>query len=793
MDVKREGDDGNSDQFDGNSGVSLVGSKRSTVISRMMASDNERSQDVIIGVEEPGFCRNTNSSIRRLAGQTTKTSLNIVQARRKSTRSQQDERTLKLYLVPDEATGNLPPMVEAASNNPDSRKALLKMLAPFVTSASIEDIDKLIHHSNKNHQTLLSIVTNFRSTHFVAHGILVEFEALVHDHKPYKIKKCLRDQLGSTVGGLATLKLYRAIEKKKQSTRCFEFSTTLIRVLTATFLMRAFFHFLDVSTDVFLILGYGKDWMETLTNNNQTTATYYQTAILHFLKEILPDTEDYEQTKPSDRCMQYYDTINGHFTPKLELSNLTKVPHECYSHVFTTGHRFMATIAIVLLPLVLYMFELLRFRVFSRWFDHQFQNTTFCIRIILKFIGNIFLLLNWPLISFLRHFWYAFGYENSLSKGTSNNITRGRRLYLTSSNISARAHLIEICTEASIQPLLQLYIVFLTFIQRGSEFTNLIEYLITDPSLKKRQVVSVLMSIITLAWGFTTQYRENKENSMSKLQIATYFLIVMTQIIVRLICFQIFAYSLGFGNLGHAFVWLVAHVILMSILHPIFSLESFSWPKAFNLRTCALVVHNCILNGLANIYVHNNLEIFQEVDNDQDTKPYDCLSQDDNVQDARIRAKINRSAKDINYTTWDIHQRTFWRQLIFDAIFLAENLAIITIDSDSFSYVGPTKYRTSAKVVLMAVYIGALLLKLAYYNWLHPWSALIGWPKEIRILGHAVMCSCKSQVQDTEDNRMPETPEATCWCCKCSVDAQSDLRIQFEKRRMQKSTDGPGS
>ena len=63
-------------------------------------------------------------------------------------------------------------------------------------------------------------------------------------------------------------------------------------------------------------------------------------------------------------------------------------------------------------------------------------------------------------------------------------------------------------------------------------------------AFQKRQVVSVLISVLALAISFTVNYRENKENSLGLVSTLTFFVYIIMSVVARMLCFQIFAFSL---------------------------------------------------------------------------------------------------------------------------------------------------------------------------------------------------------------------------------------------------------
>jgi hypothetical protein len=251
--------------------------------------------------------------------------------------------------------------------------------------------------------------------------------------------------------------------------------------------------------------------------------------------------------------------------------------------------------------------------------------------------------LIWPLTAFIRYFWYRYLHETSSKE---EKIWKYKASAKKTLLISSRAQMIEVCTEASLQPLFQFYLVFKDVLHldlSGHSGLTIGEALNLAFDSHRRQIASVLVSLFTLAWSYTMQYRQNKENSLSAIPTIIYFLSISALVVPRILCFEMFAYFLGPGYFGYAMLAVGFHVLLMSVLHFILS-DSLAQCRRVKGQSCVrwlrqvlLVVHNCCLNGLANIYVHNNLEVF-----------------------------IQRSESDTSYVTSDVRQRSFVRQTLFD-------------------------------------------------------------------------------------------------------------------------------
>ena len=126
-------------------------------------------------------------------------------------------------------------MIAAINNN---KEALLQLLAPFITSEDVTKLYQLLHHTNARGQRLLGLVVHHRHNLLVAHGLLVEFEALAHGWNSRKVKACFRDTLGSTAGAADTLHMFKRIEQKEGCSLLLSRSLTFTKIFSFMFLVR---------------------------------------------------------------------------------------------------------------------------------------------------------------------------------------------------------------------------------------------------------------------------------------------------------------------------------------------------------------------------------------------------------------------------------------------------------------------------------------------------------------------------------------------------------------------------
>ena len=57
------------------------------------------------------------------------------------------------------------------------------------------------------------------------------------------------------------------------------------------------------------------------------------------------------------------------------------------------------------------------------------------------------------------------------------------------------------------------------------------------------QVISVIISLFTLAWSYTVQYRLNKEGAVGIIATATYLVSVSLLVVSRILCFEVMLFD----------------------------------------------------------------------------------------------------------------------------------------------------------------------------------------------------------------------------------------------------------
>ncbi len=313
----------------------------------------------------------------------------------------------------------------------------------------------------------------------------------------------------------------------------------------------------------------------------------------------------------------------------------------------------------------------------------------------------------------------------------------------------------------------------------------------------RRQVASVIVSLFVLSWSFAHQYRQNKEGSVGMAATALYFLSVSFLVAARILCFEMFAYYLGPGHLGHALLAAGAHAILMSALHFAFSDSLAQCARPARSAGCGgrgrrrqslgrwarqvlLVAHNCLLNGLANLYVHNNLEIFVHREPPSNREEEEDSTSKKNKRNkggaAGANAGVGAGVDELTYVASDVRQRTLVRQAAFDLVFLAENVAMVWLSAWTVTVTPNYAEVHSALVALVAVCYGAgMALKVAFYLGCHPWAELIR-PSSSSSSSSSLCTSCV--VFSRHLDVSVDTGGGGCCCCRLRVSSNRSRDLE---------------
>ena len=322
------------------------------------------------------------------------------------------------------------------------------------------------------------------------------------------------------------------------------------------------------------------------------------------------------------------------------------------------------------------------------WFGGSTPVWKALFRTMWMIMSSIFHIVLWPVVMHWRKFICEVKYLTS--QGEERVKARIERDDATI--VSSRSQMIEVCSESSFQPLLQLYLFLPTLLVSFRTFGATVSFdqKATDLffNIKSLQFWSILTSCLSLSWSFTVYQSLKKRGALDfgANPLGRIFLLFsnICQISSRLLAFVLLAYACGDGNFWPAFLFVILHILAMSAAH-FEAKDKESWRK---IDSKAGAIFQSILNGISNLYMNNLILPLPP-------------------KEKKKQVKRNN--------------RSFKRQLAVDGTFLVENLAIILFAALRLDV-------NDVWPLLVFVFLGQLfgtLLKVIYYKFFHIWSSIL--------------------------------------------------------------------
>ena len=211
----------------------------------------------------------------------------------------------------------------------------------------------------------------------------------------------------------------------------------------------------------------------------------------------------------------------------------------------------------------------------------------------------------WPLICHAKKFYHEGRYLTSYGKER----IKERKRFEESTIVSSRAQISEVCSEATFQPLLQLYL--LLPLLMTYDYSTLLNKSVSDfaDEVPELQFWSIVTSCLALAWSFSS-YQSTKMNGALDFDsnLAGRLVLLLSylcQISARLVILVIFAYTCGPGNFWPLMAGCSVHMLSMSLIH---------WATRKNARTDdklfwknGQVFYQCLINGISDLYVYTSI------------------------------------------------------------------------------------------------------------------------------------------------------------------------------------------
>lgn len=507
---------------------------------------------------------------------------------------------------------------------------------------------------------------------------------ITHEADQLKLQRCLRQQLKSSAEAAIILEQSRALQGIPKTDRELQAESTKVwsKLFFASLMLSLIFNAIDTGSDILIMIRYYGEMMSngTIIVSNNTCGD--------------------DTTK----------LLHDYVAPVCNVTDDELISIECFPQGLSPEQKFGYTLFFILVPWPFFIYEFFTSRQY-----HQLVNKggeivremsqckgpasfiSAYLKAILYSVSFVSCFLFWPIaVLFIKY--YNDG-KYYLAKG-AQKAEREKKIE-TSEVLYSTARVMEVSLESSFQPTIQLYIMFPVLVRTMTAssfslriFTVCKNESLDFPMLKTDQTISIITSILSLAWCFTTYHATLKRGALDKDLAALFyravlFLSVLFQIIGRLFILVLFSYSFGPGMYFPILIFLAVHILVMTVLHFVFSDAKMYWEKGGFLNLSFF--HYMIGNGLANIYIHNWI---------------------------RMDPLLIQYAKPLQ------HVSTLMRQLVFDIIFALENITLLTIALNS-NIKELRQNQASFTMVLLGFTMVGVILKCVYYRYLHIWAWLI--------------------------------------------------------------------
>ena len=602
-------------------------------------------------------------------------------------------------------------MTAAVFSSEKSLNMLLHIVSLLKSFEGKETLEKILHTKNEYNDNLLGLVLQHKDSLHISKHILLELEGKFHSNTD-DMEKCFHDNLTPSI---EVLEAIQAVDRTKPKSRCTVMSIRA-KTFVTSFCIPVALMAVDIGFDVALVRVFKDADPVCLTTQWEACGT--TTAA------CAPNTL-YLGACNATRASAFSNitTACGSNTRTWdwEPSDVQSAsPFFCIPLKLALGPRFYYSLGFIIWPWVYYFIEFWQSTIFGSIYEvicgccfkrltlnvlQDFKNTWYTMKWSCKGIGKMFWMTTMTLFLVLYHiiFWPFEMHRKKFVSEVCYLTTNGqeqikaRKKRDNDTIISSRSQMIEVCSESSFQPLIQLYLylptLMVSFAVAAVTFDTSKSASSLFEDVHTLEFWSILTSCLSLAWSFT-YYQSVKKNgalsfSANPLGRLCLLLSNILQISSRLLAIVLFAYCWGEGNFLPAFAAVVLHIILMA------GILSRPWPCRADKWSCMKAVWEGILNGISNLYIHNI------------------------ILPSPTRGKKTQQKK---------RNPTFKSQVLVDTVFIIENIGIIIL---VFSLIPDICYTTGLIWILLFIVVGqflGLLLKVVYYQFFHIWSNILVCP-----------------------------------------------------------------
>ncbi|CAL4119699.1 unnamed protein product [Meganyctiphanes norvegica] len=494
-------------------------------------------------------------------------------------------------------------------------------------------LENNVHVQVNGKETLLKFLTerNNRGQNDNAIIRMLEYEKEFHKDNKASAQMCLRKQLGTTEAATSALMQLQALFKPSPGKICM----MRFQIILLSFLVPFGMFYLDVGTDINLSLKYYMDFQ------NKSKQAQKVSSISTARRTSLPIGRDKVPT---------FDT-NG----------------EIYAYL-TLFFTILPMILVWIWHLVIHLTRDKTLPVFQRLSKFS-KILSFCIPPLAPAMTNFEnAYAQWKYMDITQRDEPAGLHDEELdAKQLDQKISKYYKLKHAAQMKAAISNIIEATFESAFQLILQLYLVAENF-QVKSELSTIWSY----------QLISALVSLMTLCWAFTSYHRFSKLGGLSFINAMPLFFAILFQVVSRAIACIIFMLAYNWM----IFIVLSLHLIIVMILKCRFEGRAGSEKRSY---------FHIFLGTMASTLVYFRFE-----------RPSQIVKQ-------------------------QYRQSTVIIQVLFLILAFVENVILLVIGIVGIKGMYHHKFIICATVVCSLSFVIGVILQGVYYGvWGHPWANING-------------------------------------------------------------------
>merc|ERR550534_773541 len=414
-------------------------------------------------------------------------------------------------LFTDAETGDNPVMIAAKLRHKDLVSDVLR--SSKVTGTDTSFLETFIHSRNKSDQTLLHMVA-LQGPELEEQKLLIlrrEIEIhcnngdLAHESDQRTLQRCIRKQLKSSAEAAVILQQVRDLQgiPKTEKELKAEKGKVWTKLFFSTLFLSLIFNAIDIGSDTLILLRYWRELSRQFLTTNIKNETSND-----ILNNLEPCERDYYGIGlPSDRqeCIRDWELGKN-------------ISLNCYPMSMDPQSKFGYTLFFILVPWPFFIYEFFTSRHYEALVVEGakiIEEMSRCagiksvlrcyLRLILHSLTFFCCVTLWPFaVLFIKY--YNDG-KYYLAKG-AKKVAREKKIE-TSEVLYSTARVMEVSLESSFQPTIQLYLLFPALIENFNHdkidikiFTLCKEGNL--PILQADQTISIITSILSLSWCFTS-------------------------------------------------------------------------------------------------------------------------------------------------------------------------------------------------------------------------------------------------------------------------------------------------